>query len=233
MEFPIRMNKYLRDKGTASRREADELIISGKVLVNGKRAEPGLLINQNDKVVLSGYGEKDYVYLAYYKPYGLATQGLRGQESVITQWQGRGIFPIGRLDKDSEGLLILTNDGRITSKILGKAECPEHGRGKERVEKEYVVKVREKLRQGIPAIFQKGMRTEIGDLLPAKARIIDNHTLSIILHEGKRHQIRVMLGELGYTVSMLRRVRIGHIMLGKLNSGETRELTKKEIGQWH
>ncbi len=219
MEFPIRINKYLRDRGFASRREADELIISGKVQVNGKRAKLGLLINERDKVILSGKDKKECVYLAYYKPYGLATQGLKDQESVITQWRDKGIFPIGRLDKDSEGLLILTNDGRITSKILGEEE---------KYEKEYVVKVREKLRQGVPAIFERGMKTDIGDLLPAEAEIIDNHTLSIILHEGKRHQIRVMLGELGYTVSMLKRIRVGHIKLGKLSSGETRELTKKE-----
>ncbi|MEK9170156.1 MAG: pseudouridine synthase [Patescibacteria group bacterium] len=220
MEFPIRINKYLRDKGYASRREADELVSAGKVLVNGKFAKPGLLINENDKVILKGGNEKKYIYLAYYKPYGLATQGLKNQESVITQWQSKGIFPIGRLDKDSEGLLILTNDGRITSKILGEEE---------KYEKEYIVKVREKLRQGVPAIFQKGMKTDIGDLLPAEAEIIDNHTLSIILHEGKRHQIRVMLGELGYTVSMLKRIRVGHIKLGNLNPGETRELAKKEF----
>lgn len=229
MIYPIRINKYLRDQGIASRREADELISAGKVFVNGKRAEQGMIINEKDKVAMKGGNEKVYVYLAYYKPRGLATQDLSGSVSVITEWRDRGIFPIGRLDKESEGLLILTNDGRITSKILGEAGGPEHDRGKDRFEKEYIVKVHEKLRQGIPAILEKGMETQIGKMLPAKARIVDDHTLNVILYEGKRHQIRVMMGELGYTVSMLKRVRIGLIKLGKLNPNQTRELSEREV----
>jgi len=125
--------------------------------------------------------------------------------------------------------LILTNDGRITSKILGETRGSEHGRGRDRFEKEYIVKVHEKLRQGIPAILEKGMETQIGKMLPAKARIVDGHTLNVILYEGKRHQIRVMMGELGYTVSLLKRVRIGLIKLGKLNPNQTRELSEREV----
>ncbi|MBI4991983.1 MAG: rRNA pseudouridine synthase [Candidatus Harrisonbacteria bacterium] len=221
MEYPIRINKYLRDKGLASRREADKLILAGKVLVNGKRAEPGMQILGKDKVELRGENKKTYEYLAYYKPRGLATQIQEGSESVIAEWRERGLFPIGRLDKESEGLLILTNDGRVTSKILGSEE---------KFEKEYIVNTREKLRKGIPAIFQKGMRTEtFGRMLPAKTKMINEYTLSVVLREGKRHQIRVMLGELGYTVEALKRIRIGHIMLGKLKPGQTRELNQKEL----
>lgn len=207
--------------GLASRRESDRLIENGYVLVNGKRATLGMAVNAGDKVVVNeGSKKKELVYLAYYKPWGIATQGLKGQPSVITNWQPKGIFPIGRLDKESEGLLILTNDGRVTSKLLGDEE---------RVEKEYIVEVREKLRGGILAIFKKGMHTEIGDLLPAQARLMTDHRLNIVLHEGKKHQIRVMLSELGYTVTLLKRVRIGHIKLGKLEPGKTRELTQAEV----
>ena len=226
-DLPIRINKYLRDMGLASRRESDRLIESGYVLVNGKRAMVGMVVNAGDNVVVNqGSKKKELIYLAYYKPWGIATQACppsrqgQGQPSVITNWQSKGIFPIGRLDKGSEGLLILTNDGRITSKILGEAES---------FEKEYIVKVREKLRSGIPAIFQKGMLTDIGKLLPARAKILNDHHLNVILHEGKKHQIRVMLSELGYTVTLLKRVRIGHIKLGKLEPGQTRELNEKEV----
>ncbi len=221
MDYPIRINKYIRDKGLSSRREADALIESGKVLVNGKPAKMGMLINEGDEVTLKSNAKKEYKYLAYYKPRGLATQSEKGSPSVIGEWRDEGLFPIGRLDKESEGLLILTNDGRATTKILSSEE---------KFEKEYVVKTREKLREGILKIFQKGMETKsLGKLLPAQAEIIDGHTLSVSLREGKRHQIRVMLAELGYTVSGLKRIRIGHIKLGKLRPEETRELSKSEV----
>lgn len=220
MKYPTRINKYLRDKGLASRREADALIEEGKVFVNGRRAKTGMLISAEDKVVVRGE-KKAYQYFAYYKPRGLATQSQKEFQSVIEDFKKSGLFPIGRLDKESEGLLILTNDGRVTSKILGREE---------KFEKEYIAKVREKLRGGIPAIFEKGMTTKtFGKLLPAKSRLLNDHTLSVVLREGKRHQIRVMLGELDYTVTDLKRVRIGNIRLGKLKPGETRPLDKKEL----
>jgi len=221
MKYPIRVNKYLRDQGHSSRREADQMISDGKVLVNGKRAEQGMLIQERDKVTLRGGNKKNYQYFAYYKPWGLATQTQEGSESVISQWREQGLFPVGRLDKESEGLLILTNDGRVTTKLLGTES---------KFEKEYIVKTKDRLRKGIPAIFEKGMTTEaFGRLLPAKARIIDNRKLSVILREGKRHQIRVMLSELGCEVVALKRIRIGQISLGKMRPGETRELAAKEV----
>jgi 23S rRNA pseudouridine2604 synthase len=139
----------------------------------------------------------------------------------MTEWSAQGLFPIGRLDKDSEGLLILTDDGRVANWILG----PESG-----VEKEYLVWVREKLRSGIVGIFARGMRTEpYKNLLPAQAKILSPHLLAIILHEGKKHQIRVMLSELGYTITRLKRVRVGSVRLGQLRPGEFRPLTPKEL----
>src|SRR3989344_8587127 len=162
MDYPIRINKYLRDEGLASRREADQLIDAGQVFVNGRPARMGMLVQEKDTVTLRGKNKKQYKYFAYYKPTGLATQSQEGSESVIAEWREQGLFPIGRLDKESEGLLILTNDGRLTTKILGNES---------KFEKEYIVKVREKLRKGIPAIFSKGMETEaFGRLLPAKTK---------------------------------------------------------------
>jgi 23S rRNA pseudouridine2604 synthase len=221
MEYPIRINKYLRDMGLASRRESDRLIENGYVLVNGKKATLGMVVNAGDAVVVNeGSKKKEMIYLAYYKPWGIATQGLKNQPSVITTFQPKGIFPIGRLDKESEGLLLLTNDGRATTRVLSQDD---------KFEKEYIVEVREKLRGGIPAIFEKGMHTDIGDLLPAKARLMTDYRLNIVLREGKKHQIRVMLSELGYTVTLLKRIRIGHIKMGKLEPGKSRPLTQGEV----
>lgn len=222
MLFPIRINKYLRDKGLASRKDADKLVDAGLVFVNGKRAHLGLLVQETDKVeVVKSDREKKYIYLAYCKPRGLATQGPEGTPSVITEWAQKGLFPVGRLDKESEGLLILTNDGRVSTAVLG---------GESKFDKEYVVRVRETLRAGIPAIFKKGMQTKtFGTLKPASAEILDEQTLSVILREGKRHQIRVMLDELNYTILSLKRVRIGPVNLGSLRPGGTRALKQKEI----
>jgi len=217
----VRLNKYLRDKGYASRKEADVLIEKGFILVNGKRAEVGMLIGEKDVVTLKENKTKKKTCLVYNKPRGLATQAPDSAPSVISEWQKKGLFPVGRLDKESEGLLLLTDDGRITTAILGADS---------KLEKEYTVKVREKLRPGIIAIFAKGMDTEtFGKLMPAKAKILSDHTISISIKEGKRHQIRIMLSELNYTVTSLKRVRIGKISLGSLKSGATRPLNDNEI----
>lgn len=213
MKYPIRINKYLRDKGLASRREADKLVEDGKVFINGNRAENGISVNENDKVEVKGK-LKENKYLAYYKPRGLATQDLAGNKSVISEWKRKGLYPIGRLDKESEGLLLLTNDGRFAREVLSENS---------KYEKEYVVTVKEPLRAGIPAIFKSGMQTKtLGKLLPAKAEITNQTMLRVVLNEGKRHQIRIMLNELCYTITSLKRVRIGDINLGNLKPGQTR-----------
>ena len=216
MEYPIRINKYLRDKGLASRREADKLVEDGLVFINRKKAVNGMLVNESDKVEVRGK-QKEHQYIAYYKPRGLATQDIKGKKSVISEWADKGLYPIGRLDKESEGLLLLTNDGRFAREVL--SENPKY-------EKEYVVTVKEPLRAGIPAIFKSGMKTkDLGKLLPAKAEIINRTTLRVVLNEGKRHQIRIMLSELRYTITSLKRVRIGNITLGNLKPRQTRPFT--------
>lgn len=218
VEYPVRINKYIRDKGLASRREADKLVENGLVLINGKRAENGALVNEKDIVVVKD-AKKQYQYFAYYKPAGLATQDFTGRQSVIDEWKDKGLYPVGRLDKESEGLLILTNDGRLVREILS---------GDSKYEKEYIVTVKEPLRAGIIPIFKSGMQTEsLGKLLPAKTEIINRTTLRVILNEGKKHQIRVMLNELRYTISSLKRVRIGNIKIGTLKPGQTRALEIK------
>lgn len=199
--------------GLASRREADKLVEDGLVFINKKRAKKGVLVNERDKVVVND-AKKQYQYFAYYKPRGLATQDLPGKKSVITEWKDKGLYPIGRLDKDSEGLLLLTNDGRFAREVLSQSS---------KYEKEYLVSVKEPLRPGIIQIFKKGMEIkELGKLLPAKAKILNKTKLLIILNEGKKHQIRIMLNNLLYTITSLKRVRIGKIEIGDMKPGETR-----------
>src|SRR3989344_3795533 len=215
MEYPIRINKYLRDKGLASRREADKLIEDGSVFINGEKAESGMMVKEGDNIKVAE-SKKQYQYLAYYKPRGLATQDLAGKKSVVSEWRDKGLYPVGRLDKESEGLLLLTNDGRFVTEVLSENS---------KYEKEYIVTIKETLRPGIVRIFQAGMKTKtLGKLLPAKAKIMNKNTLQIILNEGKRHQIKVMLSEFNYTITSLKRIRIGNIKIGNLKPGETRIL---------
>lgn len=205
----------MRDKGLASRREVDRLVESGLVFVNGKRVDNGTKVNEKDKVTVKG-PSKEYIYLAYYKPRDLPTQDLPGKKSVITEWKSKGVYPIGRLDKSSEGLLLLTNDGRFAREVLS---------GSSKYEKEYLVSVKESLKTSVVKIFQSGMETEaLGKLLPAKTQIAGERKLRVILNEGRHHQIRVMLDGLNYTINSLKRVRIGNIKLDDLKPGETRPI---------
>lgn len=218
-EGALRLNARMRDLGLASRREADALIENGKVFVNGRRAVLGTLVTEADKIEVKG-SAKEQLYFAYNKPRGLPTQGMPGEETVVTMAKEEGLFPVGRLDKDSCGLLILTNDGRATTKILGEESL---------IEKEYLVSTKEAIRAGIPDIFAKGMHTEtFGVLRPAKATIVNEHKIRIVLTEGKKHQVRVMLSELGLTVNELVRTRIGPVELGKLGKNKTRPLSASE-----
>lgn len=206
MEFPTRINKYLRDIGLASRREADRLVEAGLVFINGKRAESGMQVNEGDDVTVKGQ-RKQYRYLLYHKPVGQAMQKL-------TAWEKKGLHPAGELDKEAQGIMILTDDGRLARAIA--SEDPAY-------EKEYVVEVKEQLRVGIPDILAKGMDTEaLGKLPSVKAELINKNTLRIFLTQERHHQIRIMLSELQYTIVSLKRIRIGRFRLGDLEPGKTR-----------
>jgi len=218
MEFPIRINKYLRDMNLASRREADKLVEAGLVFINGKRADSGAKVEEKDKVTLkeNPNATKELKYFIYYKPKGLPTQDKPKTPSVIAQWKDKGVYPVGRLDKESEGLLILTNDGRFAREVLSD---------KKEYEKEYIVTTRENLRHGLEEIFASGMETDtFGKLKPIKAKILGKNKISMILNEGKRHQIRVMLSEMNYGVLSLKRARIGGFTLGTLKPGESKPI---------
>jgi pseudouridine synthase len=220
--YPMRINKYLALKGFATRREADKLIELGVIFVNNKKATIGQKIAFGDQVEIRQDTRAAYRYVAYYKPRGAVTHSAKyGESDVAEDFSSTGLFPIGRLDKESEGLLILTNDGRLTERLLSPEN--EHT-------KEYVVTTQEKIRAGIPGILAKGMHTHLyGELKPARAKLLDDHVMQIDLVEGKRHQIRVMLDELHLTVRKLKRNKIMNIKLGNLKPGGQREILGKEF----
>lgn len=221
-EFPMRINKYLARAGYATRRDADTLIEKGLVLINGIKAVLGSKVNEEDKVVVEQKGpQKQYVYYAYHKPVGVVTHSPQVGELDVVHSSGlKGIFPVGRLDKDSHGLMILTNDGRITDKLLNPDGVHE---------KEYSVMTVNPLRPSFKEHMEKGV--DIGDALtkPCRIRITGEKTFNITLTEGKHHQIRRMCEAMHNDVKHLERVRIMNIRLGNLQSNAWRKIEGEEL----
>lgn len=229
MEFPIRINKYLADLGMATRRGADELIAKGVVLVNDKKAKIGQQIQARDVVRLSGdTPKKDYVYLAYHKPAGILTHAENeGDVDIASRvkkdYKLENVFPIGRLDKASEGLIILTNDGRITRRLLS----PDQYR-----EKEYLITVDKRMYGSVFKNLETGVRIEKYTTRPAKAERISPTVFKLTITEGKKHQIRRMCAALGYQVQKLVRIRIMNITLGKTKPGQFRIIKDTELTEF-
>jgi 23S rRNA pseudouridine2604 synthase len=226
MEFPIRLNKYLAHTGVASRREADELIANGKVQINGAKAVMGQPVNDGDKVSVLGK-TKAKSYYAYYKGRGVITHSPGENEIDIATRLAKDyglthVAPVGRLDKDSEGLMVLSNDGRITGPLLD----PESGK-----EKEYDVLVDKNLSGMFRRAMEAGVDIEGYRTKPAtlKANPKNEKRFNLILKEGKKHQIRRMCAALGYQIQTLKRVRIMNIELGKLKPNQYRKLAGDEL----
>ncbi|TVR84138.1 MAG: 23S rRNA pseudouridine(2604) synthase RluF [Saprospirales bacterium] len=228
-ESGISLNKYISDTGRCSRREADEIIRAGRVLLNGQPAILGNRVFSGDKVVLdgeliSGETKPKSVYIALNKPVGIVCTTDHRERDNIIDFVGypERIFPIGRLDKPSEGLILLTNDGDIVNKIL---------RARNGHEKEYVVSVN----KPITTAFLKNMATGVPILdtvtFPCYVEKLDKFQFRIILRQGLNRQIRRMCRHLGYEVTALRRVRIMNITLGRLKSGKWRHLSKSELNE--
>lgn len=220
--YPIRINKYLAQKGISTRVGADELIKNKKVLINGKFAVLGDKVNKEDKVEVKG-APKKYVYLAYNKPKTIVTTNPQAEEkdilSSIKITPKEKIFPVGRLDKESEGLIILTNDGRVTDRLLNPKF--EH-------EKEYRVEVDRKFSPGFLKNLEEGVMLEGVKTKKAKVKKVSDTVFNIILTEGKNRQIKRMTEKLGFSVRNLKRIRIQNINLEKLPSNSHRELTREE-----
>ena len=226
MTFPMRINKYLSEQKIASRREADVLIADKKVLINGKTATLGQQINEGDKVEIKGEPKK-YVYLAYYKGRGVITHSpAKGEIDIATRlkkdYSITNVSTVGRLDKDSEGLMILTNDGRITAPLLS----PEANR-----EKEYEVIVDKPITGMFVKLMSLGVKIEKEQTKPAKvvAHPKNNKRFNLTITEGKKHQIRRMCAALGFQVQSLKRVRIMNINLGELKPNQYRKINGEEL----
>lgn len=224
--FPVRINKYLAVIGEDTRRGADLLVKSGSVFINGKVSEPGQWVEEGDKVeVKRKRPAKSYSYYAYNKPFGIIThspqEGERGIKDVtMKSSMAADVFPLGRLDKNSHGLIIMTNDGRITDRLLN----PEYAH-----EKEYVVKVQNKLQNNFKRLMESGVDIEGYVTKPCVVKVIDDHTFSIRLTEGKKHQIRRMVVALRNDVANLKRTRVMNIELGKLAPGGYRAIEGEEL----
>ncbi|MCE9585286.1 pseudouridine synthase [Candidatus Nomurabacteria bacterium] len=224
--YPMRINKYLAYKNISTRRGADELIENKLVFINGKMAKLGDKVNETDKVEIKGNkNPKKYVYYAYNKPVNVITHSPGEDETDIKKNVKKlnlpaDIFPIGRLDKNSHGLIILTNDGRITDKLLNPKYIHE---------KEYVVKTSNKLRSNFKQKMEAGVNIEGYKTKECKVEIVNESTFRIVLTEGKKHQIRRMCSAVFQEIADLKRVRIMNIKLGKLASNQQREIKGEEL----
>ena len=222
-----RINKYLSEIGYCSRRAADRLIEEGKVTINGKVPEKGSKVGEEDLVKVKGqniekYTKQQKIYLAFNKPVGIVcTTDRRVEPDNIIDYikYPKRIFPIGRLDKLSEGLIFLTNDGDIVNKIL---------RGRNKHEKEYIVSVNLPISRKFIQSMRNGV--EILDTITNKCFVkqLGQKKFKIILTQGLNRQIRRMCKSLGYSVRSLKRVRIMNIKLD-VPSGEYREFSKEEL----
>lgn len=227
MEEPVRLNKFIADSGRCSRREADRLIVSGAVAVNGLPAEMGMKVSRGDVVIIDGEvvsREEETILLIFNKPPGITctTSGEDGTNVVDFIGYPKRIYPIGRLDKYSEGLLLLTNRGDLVNGIM---------RSRYGHEKEYLVTVDRPVDDAFLRDMSSGVYLEeLGVITrPCVCEKISRNRFRMIITQGLNRQIRRMCGAMGCRVMKLRRVRILDIELGNLKSGEYRKATKREL----
>ncbi len=222
----MRIQKYLSEQKILSRREAEDYIRKGLITLNGKVVrEMGVQIDPaKDKIAVIGRAleTSNKITVAVYKPRGVVCSKIESEGVTVFQTFPRfsKLNVVGRLDKDSEGLLLLSNDGTVTSAVTSSDHL---------IEKEYEVSVREDMTPGKKKKMEEGIELEDGKTLPTRVKILSPHKFLIILKEGKKHQIRRMCAAVFLTVNGLKRLRIGNIHLDKLKSGDGRILEKNEI----
>lgn len=226
-----RLNKYLSDTGVCSRREADKYIEQKRVTINGKLPELGTKVESGDIVKLDGKtvgsvakDKSDRIYIAYNKPIGITCTTEKHVKGNIIDAIGHKerIFPIGRLDKPSEGLILLTSDGDIVNKVL---------RAENAHDKEYIVTVDQPISERFLTKMSKGVPILGTVTKPCRVSARGRFQFSIILTQGLNRQIRRMCEFLGYEVTKLKRIRIMHLQLGNLKPGQWRNLTEQELKQ--
>ena len=222
--YPIRINKYLAQKNYSTRVGGDELIKKGLVFINGRKAVLGDQVNEHDEVTVKTKGDKkEYVYYAYNKNIGVSTNPDTTSKDIlqVTRFPVR-VFPVGRLDKDSHGLIIMTNDGRVTDRLLSPRYVHE---------KEYVVKVEPAFSDKFIELMSNGVHFD--GFISKKCKVWrkpkSKDTFHIVLTEGKKRQIRRMCEALHHNVVNLKRIRIMNIELEKIPLGEFKEIKGKEL----
>lgn len=228
----LRLNKFLSNSGVASRRKCDEIIASGKVTVNGKIVtEIGSQINEKkDKVMVEGKAvclPSSFVYIKLNKPKGYACTASdeKGRKTIydLVDCEER-LFSIGRLDYNTEGLIILTNDGDFANKV----SHPRYD-----VEKEYRVTIEGKIKESELAVLRKGVVVDGQKMPPAKVKLLSQDEnvskISVVINEGQNRQVRRMFEAIGREIKLLKRVRIGSVRLGGLSRGQWRDLTEDEL----
>lgn len=227
----MRLNKHIAETGFCSRREADRLIAEKRVAINGKPGGIGSQVEDGDKVLIDGQALPErrnaapgrrHVYIALYKPVGITCtteHAVKGNIVDFVDHRDR-IFPIGRLDKDSEGLILLTSNGDIVNEIL---------RSENAHEKEYLVGVNKAVTPEFLSGMARGVRVHGQLTKPCKATRIAKFGFRIVLTQGLNRQIRLMADAFGYRVTQLRRIRIVNIKLGALKVGQWRNLTELEL----
>lgn len=223
----MRIQKYISETGFCSRRHTNRLIIEGRVTVNGVVSEKNTMIAEHDEVLIDGRPiprKEQSVYLALHKPVGITCTAAKEVEGNIIDFVNypTRIFPVGRLDKASEGLILMTNDGDIFNKILRS----EHGH-----EKEYVVTVDKVITEQFVLEMESGIEILNTITKPCKVEKISDNVFKIILTQGLNRQIRRMCKALGYRVERLQRIRIMNIHLGNLEAGAWRELSQQELNE--
>lgn len=230
----MRLNKFLSTAGVAARRKADDIIAAGRVSVNGKIVTSlGAQVNEKkDEVAVDGKRISlplSFVYIKLHKPKGYACTNSdeKGRKTIFDLVpSSQRLFSIGRLDYDTEGLIILTNDGDFANKV-------SHPSGE--IEKEYIVKIEGDIKQSELAVLRNGVVIDGQRLPKAKVKVAGiqaNATrLSVVIHEGLNHQVRKMFEAIGKNITLLKRVRIGGVKLGGLKRGEYKPLKPYELDQ--
>ena len=222
----IRIEKYLSEQGIMSRREAKRFLESGDILVNGTRPKPGDKIDP--RVDVLSYSKKvsdimdTKMTVLVYKPRGyISSKDTDGNKTIFDVFpQFKDLNTVGRLDKESEGLILLSNDGMITKSITGKDHV---------LEKEYLVTVRENVTPSMMKKMSEGIKLEDGWTLPAQATKVDAHSFKIILREGRKHQVRRMANACNLTGEALQRIRIHTLLAPKMLPGNFKILTKEQV----
>ncbi len=223
----VSLNKYISSKGLCSRREADRWIEAGRIKINGVVAQKGNRVNPGDSVLIDNKGISKGpkpVYIALNKPRGIVSTTDQKEPKNIVDFvnYSERLFHIGRLDKASEGLIFMTNNGDIVNKILRAGNAHD---------KEYIVRVDKPLSKRFAERMSNGLPILGTTTLPCEVEILGNKKFRIILKQGLNRQIRRMCEHLGYEVKNLKRVRIMHIKLGNLKAGNWRHFTKSEIAE--